>query len=229
MSQIAKAFGRACLDDLLRDPLIRAVMQADRVDPEALRVLLNQVAGVRLRADPLEGDVGELGISLEPDADRHYRRGVGIVLYNRSGDVFVGQRADIDGDSWQMPQGGIEPEETPLAAALRELKEEIGSANVDILAESRGWLRYDVPSALVRGARHGKWRGQQQKWFAMLFLGEDAEIDITTEHPEFTAWQWVPSSRVGELIVAFKRQLYREVLSEFSTLDPDLAANAPQR
>ena len=214
MPQIAKAWGQAYLDAMLRDPLIRAVMRADHVDARELRALLEHVA--RARPEP------DVGISLEPYSDPRYREGVGIVLYNHAGNVFVGRRSDTDNDSWQMPQGGIEPGETPLAAALRELNEEIGTANVEVLAESRGWLRYDVPPALARHGRHGHWRGQQQKWFAMLFRGEDSEIDLTgaqvAERPEFLAWQWTPASRVAELIIAFKRPLYREVFAEFARL-----------
>lgn len=216
MPQIAKASAQAYLDDMLRDPLIRAVMQADRVDAAELRALLVHVA--RSRPPP------ELEISLEPDPDSRYRMGVGIVLYNRSGSVFIGRRADTHEDSWQMPQGGIEEGETPLSAALRELKEEIGTANVALLAESRGWLRYELPAAFARQARHGGWRGQQQKWFAMLFRGEDSEIDLNAGHPgekpEFLAWQWAPAAHVAELIIAFKRPLYREVLAAFGRLGP---------
>ena len=216
MSQIAKAWGQAYLDEMLRDPLIRAVMRADRVHAEELRALLARIA--RARPAP------ELEISLEPHPDPRYRMGVGIVLYNRSGNVFVGRRADTDEEAWQMPQGGIEWGETPLAAALRELKEEIGTANVEVLAESRGWLRYELPASFACQGRHGSWRGQQQKWFAMLFRGEDTEINLDLGHPaekpEFLAWQWAPAARVAELIIAFKRPLYREVLGEFGRLGP---------
>lgn len=214
MSQLAKACNQAFLDDMLRDPLVRAVMQADHVEAEELRALLARVA--RVRPTP------ELEISLEPLPDPRYRMGVGIVLYNRSGKVFIGRRADTDEEAWQMPQGGIEKGETPLSAALRELREEIGTANVEVFAESRGWLRYELPAEFARHGRHGSWRGQQQKWFAMLFQGEDSEIDLghgdSPEKPEFLAWQWAPAERVAELIVAFKRPLYREVLTEFGRL-----------
>jgi len=227
MSQIAKRRGQATFDHLLDDPVIQAVMQADRVGAQALRALLQRVAATLPPPEPTEREAAELELSLQPEADPRYRPGVGIVLYNDAGNVFVGRRADVGRASWQMPQGGIEPGETPLAAARRELREEIGTENIDVLAESRAWLRYEVPPCFARASRHGSWRGQQQKWFAMHFRGEDSEINIATEHPEFVAWQWVPATRVAELIIAFKRRLYRDVLAEFESLEPEVAARTP--
>jgi putative (di)nucleoside polyphosphate hydrolase len=149
-------------------------------------------------------------------APRDYRPGVGIMLINREGEVFVARRIDIPGGAaWQMPQGGIDPGESPREAALRELKEEIGTDKGEILAESP-WLKYDLPPEIAaREVWGGRYRGQQQKWFAMRFRGRDEDIDLTTPHPEFDAWKWVKSQRLIELIVPFKRQLYREILVEF--------------
>lgn len=147
-----------------------------------------------------------------------YRPGVGIMLLNPRNEVFVGQRAGIAGDAWQMPQGGIDEGEEPRAAALRELREEIGTDNVKVLAASQGWLRYDLPDDLVGKAWGGRWRGQQQRWFAMRFLGSDADINIMTDHPEFSAWRWVSPQYLPELIVAFKRQLYLDVLRQFQAV-----------
>ena len=145
-----------------------------------------------------------------------YRPGVGIMLLNRAGEVFVGRRIDMPTmPAWQMPQGGIDPGETPLDAALRELKEEIGTDKVQLLGESQGWLRYDLPAELSRGIWGGRYRGQRQKWFAMRFTGDDSDIDLATEHPEFDAWKWVRPERLPEIIVPFKRQLYFDILTEF--------------
>ena len=147
-----------------------------------------------------------------------YRPAVGIMLLNHLGKVFVGRRIDMPAGlaAWQMPQGGIDRGETPRTAARRELQEEVGTDRADILAESRGWLCYDVPPAIVRGMWGGRFRGQRQKWFAMRFTGEDADIDpAASEHPEFDAWEWVAPEQLPELIVPFKRQLYLDVLAEF--------------
>jgi len=146
-----------------------------------------------------------------------YRPAVGIMLLNRVGKIFVGRRIDmpVGMAAWQMPQGGIDPGETPREAALRELKEETGTAKALILGESRGWLHYDLPAEIAGGMWGGRYRGQRQKWFAMRFTGEDRDINLATEHPEFDAWEWVEPERLPELIVPFKRQLYRDVLAEF--------------
>jgi putative (di)nucleoside polyphosphate hydrolase len=148
-----------------------------------------------------------------------YRAAVGIMLLNREGRVFVGRRIDMPAGlaAWQMPQGGIDPGESPRQAALRELKEEVGTDNAEILGESRSWLHYDLPPEIAGGMWGGRYRGQRQKWFAMRFTGEDSDIDpAATEHPEFDAWEWVAPERLPDLIVPFKRQLYLDVLAEFS-------------
>jgi putative (di)nucleoside polyphosphate hydrolase len=146
-----------------------------------------------------------------------YRPGVGVMLLNRLGEVFVARRIDmIDAArSWQMPQGGIDKGETPRQAALRELKEEIGTDKAEFLAESRMWLKYDLPVGLAAGVWGGRYRGQRQKWFVMRFTGNDADIDLATEHPEFDAWKWMRPERLPEMIVPFKRQLYIHILAEF--------------
>jgi len=146
-----------------------------------------------------------------------YRQGVGIMLLNPEGRVFVAQRIDFTGDAWQMPQGGIDPGESPLRAALRELKEEIGTDKAVPIAESKAWHSYDLPSELAGRRWKGRYRGQRQKWFLMRFTGRDADIDLATEHPEFRTWKWVGPAELPRLIVPFKRQLYLEVLEEFAT------------
>src|SRR5579864_1056286 len=144
-----------------------------------------------------------------------YRPGVGIMLLDTGNRVFVARRIDIVGENWQMPQGGIDDGETPRQAALRELKEEIGTDKADILAESRGWLRYEVPGEASRNLWGGRYRGQIQKWFAMRFTGRDQDVDLATAHPEFDAWRWIQPAELPALIVSFKRQLYLDVLAEF--------------
>jgi putative (di)nucleoside polyphosphate hydrolase len=147
-----------------------------------------------------------------------YRPAVGIMLLNREAKIFVGRRIDMPAGlaAWQMPQGGIDPGETPREAALRELKEETGTDKALILGESRGWLHYDLPTEIAGGMWGGRYRGQRQKWFAMRFTGEDGDIDpAAAEHPEFDAWEWVAPELVPELIVPFKRPLYRDILAEF--------------
>ncbi|MFQ5984094.1 MAG: RNA pyrophosphohydrolase [Alphaproteobacteria bacterium] len=148
-----------------------------------------------------------------------YRLGVGMMLLNRQGKVFVGERVDTAG-AWQMPQGGLGPGEDPKAAALRELAEEIGTDKVEILAESRGWLAYDLPPALMGRVWGGRYRGQRQKWFALRFTGTDGDIRIDGGHREFDAWRWEKPERLPDLIVPFKRAVYEAVLREFRPLLP---------
>ncbi|MFO0995928.1 MAG: RNA pyrophosphohydrolase [Alphaproteobacteria bacterium] len=150
-----------------------------------------------------------------------YRLGVGVMLMNMAGLVFVARRNDMPGDHWQMPQGGIDGGEAPRDAALRELKEEIGTDRAAILGEARRWFSYDLPPDLARTAWGGRYRGQRQKWFAARFLGDDREIDLETEHPEFTEWRWIEATALPDLIVPFKRQLYLDVIEEFRALLPD--------
>jgi len=151
---------------------------------------------------------------------RYYRPGVGIMLLNCRGLAFVGHRVCMPAGlaKWQMPQGGIDIGETPIEAALRELREEIGTDRADILGESRGWLHHIVPDEIAQGMMGGRYRGNRQKWFAMRFTGADADIDLATDHPEFDGWQWVRPEQLPELVVPFMRKLYLDVLAEFRTL-----------
>jgi len=147
-----------------------------------------------------------------------YRRGVGIMLVNGDGLVFVAQRIDFKGDAWQMPQGGIDKGEDPLATARRELEEETGIPPhlTELVAQSSGWLRYDLPADLRPKLWHGKYRGQEQKWFLMRFLGSDDAVTLETAHPEFSEWRWARPDHLVDLIVPFKRTLYTLVLEEFT-------------
>ena len=145
-----------------------------------------------------------------------YRRCAGVVLLNHEGLVFAGRRAGT-ADAWQMPQGGIDEGETPFEAACRELVEETGIAETEAIAETEGWLTYDLPPELVGKALKGRYRGQQQKWFAMRFTGRDDTIDVhTVAHPEFDAWRWMTGADMVDAIVPFKRDVYRRIFEAFA-------------
>ncbi len=147
-----------------------------------------------------------------------YRPGVGMMLINRAGRVFAAQRIDMPSDAWQMPQGGIDEGETPLEAARRELLEEVGTDKAEMIAEFPGWLSYDLPADLIPRLWGGRFRGQTQKWFAFRFPGEDRDIDIETETPEFSNWKWVEMRDLPDLIVPFKRGLYERLVEAFAHL-----------
>lgn len=160
------------------------------------------------------------GLFMTPDqiADLPYRPCVGVMLINPRGHIFVGQRLDSDTAAWQMPQGGVDPGETTRAAAIRELWEETGVTEnlVTIEAESARLIPYDLPHALVPKLWKGKYRGQEQKWFLMRFHGTDTDVNIATEHPEFSAWKWMPRDQLVDNIVPFKREVYAQVMDEFA-------------
>ncbi len=154
----------------------------------------------------------------EADDPRPYRPCVGVMLLNSQGLVFVGNRIDMAGENWQMPQGGIDDGETPRAAALRELEEETGTREAEIVAESAGWVSYDLPETVSRKKWGGRFRGQTQRWFAMRFTGVDGDIRLNLHKPEFSKWRWVPMDEVEALITPMKREVYRQVLREFAHL-----------
>ena len=149
--------------------------------------------------------------------DNRYRRGVGVMLLNADNKVWVGARIDNSDDAWQMPQGGIDKGEAPWATALRELEEETGIAPhlVERIAECPEQMRYDLPPELRGKLWKGKWKGQLQDWFLCRFLGRDSDVDIATKHAEFNEWKWVEPRLLPELIVPFKRDMYRELLRHF--------------
>jgi putative (di)nucleoside polyphosphate hydrolase len=206
--------------DLMADPMIRLIMQADCIDERELREMLERTSAdiKNQRQSAYDDPAKDLSSASETPA---LRRGVGIMLVNDQGQVFVGQRIDVTVDAWQMPQGGVEDGEGPRAAALRELREEIGTSNADVVVATESWLHYELPSELLERLPEGTWRGQKQKWFLMRFRGTDAEINVATEHPEFSKWKWISPEHLLDLIVPFKRELYRDVLLEFSSYLPE--------
>jgi len=150
---------------------------------------------------------------------QRYRRGVGVMLLNGQGKVWVGARIDNPADAWKMPQGGIdEGEDDPWATALRELEEETGIPPhlVERIAQCPERLRYELPPELVGVIWKEPWIGQEQEWFLARFLGRDSDVNIATKHPEFREWQWIEPAELPDRIVPFKRDLYRRLLSEFS-------------
>ena len=151
--------------------------------------------------------------------DDRYRRGVGVMLLNREGKVFVGARIDNTDEAWQMPQGGIDDDDDDeWATALRELEEETGipQSLVERISATPERLKYDLPDDLRPKLWGGKWKGQDQDWFLARFLGTDADVNIATEQPEFRDWKWIEPADLPELIVPFKRELYRQLLREFA-------------
>lgn len=159
--------------------------------------------------------------------DLPYRPCVGQMVVNSEGLVWVGRRADIPGDAegrgtwWQMPQGGIDPGEDPAKAARRELFEETAMTSVEQIGELSRWVTYDLPPELIGVAWGGRYRGQKQMWFAYRFTGADSEINITPAaglEPEFVEWRWTQAENLLDLIVPFKRAVYRDVLAEFAPL-----------
>ncbi|MDQ1230594.1 putative (di)nucleoside polyphosphate hydrolase [Sphingomonas sp. SORGH_AS 879] len=150
--------------------------------------------------------------------DLPYRPCAGVILMNRDGRVFVGQRIDSTLEAWQLPQGGIDPGEDADAAGLRELFEETGvtADKVELIARAPRELTYDLPEDMIGKVWKGKWRGQRQIWFLYRFLGEDGDIRIDTEHPEFRAWRWSEPETLPAMIVPFKKALYEELLVVFA-------------
>ena len=146
-----------------------------------------------------------------PLSERPYRSCVGLMVFNKDGNVFCGQRLDNKAEAWQLPQGGIDTGEMPIEAGYRELKEETSIINVEFVSEYPEWLNYDIPLPLADNLWEGKFRGQTQRWLLFHFMGEDKEIDINTNHPEFKDWIWLDPELLPEKAISFKKNVYRKI------------------
>ena len=150
---------------------------------------------------------------------KDYRPNVGMMIINQKKEIFVGKRIDHPSNFWQMPQGGIDAQEIPSIAALREMDEEVGikKNKVDLLTESKDWYYYSIPSDLAKTLWKGKYKGQRQKWFLYKFKGTEKDINIHTEHPEFSDYKWVTKDFLVPNIVPFKKIIYEKLLIEFGS------------
>ena len=148
---------------------------------------------------------------------KDYRPNVGMMIINQKKEIFVGKRIDHPSNFWQMPQGGIDAQEIPSIAALREMDEEVGikKNKVDLLTESKDWYYYSIPSDLAKTLWKGKYKGQRQKWYLYKFKGTEKDINIHTEHPEFSDYKWVTKDFLVPNIVPFKKKIYEKLLLEF--------------
>ena len=140
------------------------------------------------------------------------RIGVGAIVLNKKNQVFVGKRKDNPVDKWQMPQGGVNKGEDLTEAMKRELNEETGIQNIKILNEIDGWFEYELPNYLLGKIWRGKFRGQKQKWFIVKFLGNDEEINLEKDKPEFIEWKWLDIENLPNVIVDFKKKVYEKLL-----------------
>lgn len=184
-------------------------MRADRVTEQQLVKSISSIL-TKLGVGSSGGPIG----ALEERAARDYYARVGVILINQDSEIFVGRR-HTKVETWQMPQGSIGRGEDPRAAAFRELKNQLGTDNAEIIAENKSWLYYDLPVGLTGRVRRRGRRGQRQKWFAMRFKGRDVEINIETEKAEFCDWKWVSIAELTKLIAPFKRLVYLSALEEF--------------
>ncbi|MAJ14961.1 MAG: RNA pyrophosphohydrolase [SAR116 cluster bacterium] len=148
---------------------------------------------------------------LKPLSERPYRPCVGIMVFNNEGLVFSGKRIDNPNNAWQLPQGGIDNNETPIEAGFRELIEETSINSVEYIAEYPDWINYDVPHNLANKLWNGQFRGQTQKWVLFNFTGDDNEININTEYPEFNEWQWTSPLDLTNKAIYFKKDVYEKI------------------
>lgn len=152
---------------------------------------------------------------LLPYEERPHRDCVGLALFNRDGLVFAGRRVDDPAGYWQMPQGGIDKGEDARSAALRELREEVGTDKAEVIGEIDHWLSYDVPPEIADQVWGARYRGQRQRWFALRFTGTDDDIDLNAHHPEFAEWQWMELAALPRSVIGFKRDIYDQVVAAF--------------
>ena len=146
------------------------------------------------------------------------RVGVGVIVLNDKNHVFVGKRKDNPIDKWQMPQGGVDKNESFLDAMKRELNEETSIKNIKILKELEGWFKYELPENLIGIIWKGKYRGQKQKWYVVRFIGKTSEINLKTKNPEFIEWKWVQKEKLPKIIVDFKKHVYEKLLIELKKI-----------
>jgi putative (di)nucleoside polyphosphate hydrolase len=182
-------------------PLLRSFRHAD-LDTRQVVLTAGCVALAIAVARMFEG---ELAISLAPEEDVRFRRGVGICLLSRTGRVFVERRPDLALAAWRLPQGQMRPGEAPLEAAQRVLREDCGWDDIDPITQSFGWLRYEVPEPEANRLWQGRWRGQQQKWIAARFRGRDEDLDRGAAASGLPAWRWAPVDELAALIRPLKR------------------------
>ena len=150
---------------------------------------------------------------------RKYRKCVGMMILNNQNQILVGRRLDHPSGFWQMPQGGIDNNENPKDAVWREMKEEIGTNNAELLYESSNWFNYEIPSETLKTLPWGNlYIGQEQRWFVFRFKGKENEINVKTENPEFSEWKWIKYDSLLENIVPFKKEVYKNVLKEFKKI-----------
>ena len=148
-----------------------------------------------------------------------YRKCVGMMILNSNKEILVGRRLDHPSGYWQMPQGGIDDNENPEEAVWREMLEEIGTNKAKLIKISNQWINYDIPSETLKTLPWGhKYIGQTQKWFAFDFLGEDHDINVGTDNPEFSEWKWTRMNLIVDSIVPFKRDVYSKILEEFKDI-----------
>lgn len=150
--------------------------------------------------------------------EKEYRPCVGIMLFNKQGNIFIGKRFDSD-SYWQMPQGGVDDGEELEQAALRELLEEVGTDKAEIVSKNKEWIHYNLPEEVIPTCWNGRYSGQKQRWFLMKFCGKDKDININyTDHPEFKEWRWQNVDDLVASAIPFKKEVYKKVIEEFSSI-----------